>query len=155
MKDNFESALRFALDVHSNQLDSGWTPYIQHVMGVWSRLRFENMTTQIAALLHDTVEDTSVTLDQIHYEFGEDVAEIIRILTHTKGVPYKAYIEAIALSGNRSAILIKIADLDDNSSEIRLQRLPAGKEEYFRKRAQDKYGPARNRLAVAFAGLKY
>lgn len=149
MKDNFESALRFALDSHTGQLDQGWTPHIQHLMGVWSRVRFASMSTQIAALLHDVVEDTNVSLGQIRDNFGDDVADVIQILTHQKHVPYRAYIESIAESKNRKAILVKIADLDDNCSPERLQRLPDEKRDYFVSRKENKYLPARRRLIDA------
>jgi (p)ppGpp synthase/HD superfamily hydrolase len=112
------------------------------------------MTTQIAGLLHDTVEDTDVTLNQIEDNFGKDVRDVIEILTHNKTTPYAAYIEAIALSGNRSAILVKLADLQDNMSPERLQRLPESSVAYFTKRAQTKYGPARVRLIDALENIK-
>lgn len=153
MKNNFESAVRFALDAHAGQLDSGFTPYIQHLMGVWSKVRNASMTTQIAALLHDTVEDTDVTLNQIEDNFGTDVKDVIAILTHNKTTPYAAYIEAIALSGNRAAMLVKLADLQDNMSADRLQRLPESSVAYFTKRAQTKYAPARARLLDALGNV--
>lgn len=154
MKDNFEFALQFAVDAHKGQLDKGWTPYIQHILGVWSRTRFYDMKTQIGALLHDTVEDTTVTLDQIRYAFGDDIADIVEILTHKKGQPYDEYIESIASSGNIAAIRVKMADLEDNSSDIRLQRLPEDKAEYFARRAREKYLPAKEKLGVALYILK-
>lgn len=149
MKDNFEDALQFAMTAHRGQLDNGWTPYIMHLMGVWSRVRFEPLTTQIVALLHDTVEDTKVKLDDIRREFGEDVSDAIRLLTHTQFLKYDLYIQNILTSGNRHAIAVKIADLEDNSSEIRLQRLPENKREYFRKRIAEKYTPAKQLLQTA------
>lgn len=154
MKDNFESALRFAMDAHSGQIDKGWTPYIQHLLGVWSRVRQASLTTQIVALLHDTVEDTDIVLDDIQREFGFAVAEAVEILTHDKKIRYTAYIENIAASKNRSAILVKLADLQDNMSEFRLQRLPEEKRAYFESRMHDKYEPARRRLLTALEDLK-
>lgn len=154
MKDNFEYALQFALDKHKGQLDKGWTPYIQHILGVWSRLRFEDMTTQIGGLLHDTVEDTHTQYAEIFEKFGDDVGDIVGVLTHVKGQPYDEYIESIASSGNIRAIRIKIADLEDNSSDVRLQRLPKDKAGYFAKRAIDKYGPAKIRLSIRLAALQ-
>ena len=149
MKDNFEDALQFAINAHRGQLDNGWTPYIMHLLGVWERVREASLTTQIVALLHDSVEDTSVTYEDILREFGEDVANAVQILTHQKGVKYEPYIENIAQSDNMSAILVKLADLEDNSSKTRLQRLPESKKKYFEKRIKEKYLPARRRLLRA------
>jgi (p)ppGpp synthase/HD superfamily hydrolase len=153
MKDNFEDALQFAMTAHRGQLDNGWTPYIQHLIGVWSRVRYESLTTQIVALLHDSVEDTNVTVPDIRRAFGEEVADAVLILTHTGSVKYDAYIQNIISHGNRHAIAVKIADLEDNSSDIRLQRLPEKKREYFRKRIAEKYLPAKHRLQQALEAL--
>jgi len=153
MKDNFDSAVRFALDAHQGQLDKGWTPYIMHLMGVWSRVREASLKTQIVALLHDSIEDTAVTYEQIASEFGIDVADSVQLLSHNDGLPYKLYVERIAESGDRSAILVKLADLADNSSELRQQRLPESKRKYFQERTKTKYKPAHDRLIRALEEL--
>lgn len=153
MKDNFESALQYSMDRHRGQLDKGWTPYIQHILGVWYGVREEDLTTQIAALLHDVPEDTEGTIEEILQNFGDDVASIVEILTHNKRIPYESYIDSIIQSGNRRAILIKLSDLADNSSPFRLQRLPESSKEYFQRRAKTKYEQARLRLAEALVKL--
>src|SRR5712664_255315 len=153
MKDNFDSAVRFALDAHQGQIDKGWTPYIIHLMGVWSRVREASLKTQIVALLHDTIEDTSVTYLQIEEEFGTEVADSVELLTHRSGLNYALYVERIAQSKDRSAILVKLADLADNSSEFRQQRLPEDKRRYFQERTKTKYKPAYNRLIQALEDL--
>lgn len=153
MKDNFEFALEFSINKHRGQIDKGWTPYIQHILGVWSRVRDADLTTQIAALLHDVVEDTSTTVEEIDREFGDKVAEIVRILTHAKGEPYESYIFRIASSGNRNAILIKLADLADNSSPERLKRLPEEGRKYFEKRIETKYKKAQKTLNDALVDM--
>lgn len=153
MKDNFEFALEFAIEKHRGQVDKGWTPYIQHILGVWSRLRDADLTTQIAALLHDTVEDTDASITQIEHEFGDKVAAIVAILTHAKQEPYDSYIFRIAMSRNRSAILIKLADLADNSSPERLRRLPKDAQSYFENRIETKYKKAQETLNAALIDL--
>lgn len=152
MKDNFEFALEFALNAHKGQLDKGWTPYIQHIMGVWSRVRDEDLTTQIVALLHDVPEDTEVSLSTIYVQFGDDVGKAVGILTHIPGQAYEAYIASIAHSGNKSAILVKLADLEDNTSAARQKRLPEERKEYFLKRTRTKYEPAKE-LLKKFIGV--
>jgi (p)ppGpp synthase/HD superfamily hydrolase len=154
VKDNFEDAIQFAVNAHRGQLDKGWTPYIMHLIGVWSRVREASLQTQIVALLHDTIEDTDITYEQLAAEFGTDVADAVALLTHTKGLNYELYIENIARSGNRSAILVKLADLADNSSEFRQQRLPEAKRAYFKQRTLKKYKPAKERLIKALEDIK-
>lgn len=154
MKDNFESALNYAIDKHKGQLDKGWTPYIQHLLGVWSRVRFHDLTTQICALLHDVIEDTDGTYEEIALNFGSKVADTIQLLTHDRKVRYPAYILNIIESRNQTAINVKIADLEDNSSEIRLQRLPEGKQKYFQKRITTTYLPAKQQLQAALLQIR-
>jgi (p)ppGpp synthase/HD superfamily hydrolase len=149
MKDNFEFALQFALDKHKGQLDKGWTPYIMHLLGVWSKVREASLKTQIVALLHDSLEDTATTYAELEAHFGKGVADTVDLLTHAENVPYESYVQSIAHSGDRSALLVKIADLADNSSPERLQRLPDDKREYYQQRTKDKYLPARKRLIDA------
>jgi (p)ppGpp synthase/HD superfamily hydrolase len=153
MKDNFEFALEFAISKHRGQVDKGWTPYIQHILGVWSRLRDADLTTQIAALLHDVVEDTATTITEIDDKFGAKVASIVAVLTHMKSEPYDSYIIRIAMSENRSAILIKLADLADNSSPERLKRLPKDAQAYFQNRIETKYKKAQQTLNAALADI--
>lgn len=154
MKDNFESALEFAIAKHKGQLDKGWTPYIQHLLGVWSRVRDASLTTQIVALLHDSIEDTDTTYEELVAEFGQTVADAVRILTHQRGLKYEAYINNIALSDNPYAILVKLADLEDNSSKVRLQRLSEEMHERFIKRIEEKYNIARAHLKAALGETK-
>ena len=65
--------------------------------------------TTIAALLHDVVEDTDITLDDLAKEFPKDVIDALKLLTHQKGVPYMDYVAKIKT--NDIAKAVKIADL--------------------------------------------
>jgi (p)ppGpp synthase/HD superfamily hydrolase len=77
---NLERALRWAAVCHRDQVrKASDTPYVEHVMGValmLDRLGFGEDVV-IAGLLHDLVEDTQVTLDQIKDRFGAGVAEMV------------------------------------------------------------------------------
>jgi len=154
MKDNFEYALQYAINAHKGQLDKGWTPYIQHLLGVWSRVRFYDLTTQIVALLHDTIEDTKITYQDLAVEFGTTVADTVQLLTHGPEIKYNAYILNLIESRNQTAISVKIADLDDNCSDIRLQRLPEHKRKYFQKRIASTYLPAKSQLQAALLQIQ-
>lgn len=76
----------------------------------------EDKVAHIAALLHDTVEDTPVGLDFIEKGFGKAVAEVVEILTRRENESYLEYIQRILDSGNLSAMKVKFCDALDNSS---------------------------------------
>ncbi|MFR1759744.1 MAG: GTP pyrophosphokinase, partial [Christensenellaceae bacterium] len=70
-----------------------------------------------AALLHDVVEDTAVTIEELEQEFPKEVTGVLRLLTHEKGTDYFDYVRAI--KGNPVAVKVKLADLAHNSDETR------------------------------------
>ncbi len=80
-------AIIYAVEKHAGQLRKGTQiPYIVHpmeVMAILNEMRAD-MTLMIAGVLHDTVEDTSATIDDIIREFGEDVAELVGDHTEDK-----------------------------------------------------------------------
>lgn len=116
MSDILKKADLFAAKAHSGQSDMGGHPYIEHPRHVASTV--DDEIAKVAALLHDTVEDTDVTIDDIRAEFGDEIAEIVGLLTHKKGTPYMEYIKAIAQ--NDTAKKVKIADLTHNMDTSRL-----------------------------------
>ena len=78
--------------------------------------------TTIVALLHDVVEDTDLTLEDLaKMGFGPKVIEALRLMTHAKSVPYLDYVRAIAQ--NPIARAVKIADLTHNSDLSRLEKV--------------------------------
>ena len=114
-------AARIAYDAHHEQYDVCGMPYIFHPFTV-----AENMTDEYStcvALLHDVVEDTDVTLDDLAGEFPEEVIEAVRLMTHDKDVDYEEYVTA--LKGNPIARAVKLADVAHNSNcRPQLQRVP-------------------------------
>lgn len=113
-----KKAMQLAYGAHHGQLDKSGLPYIHHVLHVAEQMKDEHTT--IAALLHDTVEDTSVTLEQLSQEgFPSDVIDTIRNLTYDKSIPYLDYIRE--LRSNPSAVAVKLADLEHNSDVSRLE----------------------------------
>ncbi len=112
-----ERALQIAVEAHAGQKDKNGAAYIFHPLRVMGRCTLEE--SKMAALLHDVVEDTSVTLDALHAEgFPDTVLAAIRLLTHDKSVPYDEYVEAITT--DPIAMEVKLADLEDNSDIRRL-----------------------------------
>lgn len=112
-------AMNIAYNAHMNQFDKAGVPYIYHPIHLAEQMDSE--TECIVALLHDVVEDTEVTFEQLEKDFPKEVIESIRLLTHDKDVDYKKYIKE--LSKNPIAKKVKIADLLHNSDETRLEKI--------------------------------
>lgn len=113
---DLEHAIVFATEAHAGQLDKNGAPYILHPLRVASSLgrnRTIDEATLCAAVLHDTVEDCeNVGLGDILALFGSPVHRLVDALTRRRGEDYGEYIERVAVCQN--AILIKLADLEDN-----------------------------------------
>lgn len=114
-----QKAMTLAYNGHHGQLDKGNYPYIAHVFAVAERM--EDEITTVVALLHDLVEDTNYTIEDLIREgFPNEVIEALKLLTHNPELSYGAYIEK--LSKNEIATKVKIADLANNSDLNRLNR---------------------------------
>ena len=87
------TAMKIAYDAHSGQLDYNDVPYIFHPYHLAEQMDDEISCT--VALLHDVVEDTDLTIEDLEQEFPESVTEIIKLLTHEKGVDYFDYVRKI------------------------------------------------------------
>ena len=110
-------AMTLAYDAHHGQTDRSGVPYIFHPARVAAG--FTNEATACVAWLHDVVEDTDVSMEDIRLAgFGRVVCEALRLLTHDKSVPYMDYIRRIA--ENPIARAVKLADLRDNMDTSRL-----------------------------------
>lgn len=102
---------------HSGQKDKGGHPYTEHLKSVASFVVSEDEKT--VAWLHDIVEDTDMTLEQLtEYGFPENIIEAIDAITMREGEDRKTYLLRVA--GNELATLVKIADLDNNMDLSRL-----------------------------------
>ena len=108
-----EDALRLAVEAHDGQKDLDGNPVILHPMTVG--LAGRNREEIIAGLLHDVVEDTDFTFEDLLYcGVDEPIVEALRLLTHSKDMPYEDYVQRIAKSGNEIAIHVKYNDLCHN-----------------------------------------
>jgi len=112
-----KKALKLCFEAHKEQVDKTGMPYVFHPFHM-----AEQMTDEIAtvcALLHDVVEDTAYTLEDLRtMEFPEEVIEVLALLTHDETVPYMEYVREIAK--NPIAKQVKLADLKHNSDTTRL-----------------------------------
>lgn len=111
-------AIKFATKVHDWQYRWDWTPYILHPLRVLNKLINKYWVWDedllISAILHDVVEDTQATIEQIEELFWKPVAKTVALLTHEDDETYEIYIAT--LLKNKNACLIKLADIEDNSA---------------------------------------
>ena len=116
-----EKALEIAAKAHSGVKDKQGEPYILHPIRVMMGVQGEQ--ARIVALLHDVVEDTTVTLDDIQADnFSEEVLAALALVTLAEGQPYSEYV--IACKANDIARQVKLSDLRDNSNLNRLLLRP-------------------------------
>ena len=108
-------AMKIAYAAHHGQLDYNGIPYILHPVHLAEQM--DDEISCCVALLHDTVEDTDVTLEQLRAEFPPEVTDAVALLTHEKGTDYFDYVRRIA--SNPIAVKVKLADLDHNSDQTR------------------------------------
>lgn len=108
-----EDALRIAIEAHNGQKDLDDNPVIIHPITVG--LAGNNREEIIGGLLHDVVEDTKLTFNDL-YAKGVDksIVEALKLLTHTKDMTYEEYVQRIATSNNSIATHIKYNDLKHN-----------------------------------------
>ena len=114
-----KKAIKVAYEAHKDQYDKAGVPYINHPLHLAESM--DDEYTTIAALLHDVVEDTDITLDDLTKEFPKEVIDALKLLTHHKGVPYMDYVAKIKT--NDIAKAVKIADLKHNSDLTRLDNI--------------------------------
>ncbi len=113
--DQTRQARAWALRAHAEQLDRAGRPYREHLKRVAARATDDN--TRAVAWLHDTVEDTTTTLDGLRNAgFSEAVVEAVRVLTRPGSGRCQDYIDSVSNSGNPTAVSVKIADLRDHLS---------------------------------------
>ena len=112
-----DRAIELAKQHHEGQTDKAGKPYIEHPLRVMNQAESEE--EKIVAVLHDIVEDTDISLDDLRSEgFSEEVVSAVECLTKQDGENYDSYIERISF--NPLAVKIKLADLEDNSDLTRL-----------------------------------
>lgn len=120
-----EQAVEFMKKAHGNQKDKGGNPYWHHPVRVMLRLGPNaNEDMKHAALLHDVLEDTSYTTEDLRSAgFSEVTLRLVKTLTRYPGVTYREYVYDI-INTSIQGSCIKLADLADNSSPARMDNLP-------------------------------
>jgi (p)ppGpp synthase/HD superfamily hydrolase len=115
-----EDAIQMAVEAHRGPKDKAGWPYVLHPLRMLCRV--ESVTEKIVAVLHDVVEDTDWTLDQLKQRgFPEEVVTAIDCLTKRAGEPYSDFVERSA--SNPFARTVKLADLEDNMDVRRMEQV--------------------------------
>lgn len=112
-----KKAMRISFEAHKNQVDKTGIPYVFHPMHLAEQMKDEYGCC--VALLHDVVEDTDMTFEDLQKEgFPKEVIDALKLLTHDLSVPYMDYVKEI--KKNDLARKVKLADLRHNSDLSRL-----------------------------------
>lgn len=131
-----------AAAAHVGQFDKIGVPYIEHVRAVAAGLAPFGNDLVMAGLLHDVIEDTEWTAEQLRDAGVSDhVVALVEAVTNERGVPYEEKVARITGRG-RDAVLLKVADNAHNSHPDRAVKLS----EEQRTRLAAKYRAARNIL---------
>ena len=132
-------AYKIACQLHAGQTDKAGRPYIEHLTRVLLRVQMDggDRFQQIAALLHDSIEDEKTTADELlALGVPSEAVVLVQALTKREEQSYEDYLRG--LSGSCRVLPVKMADLDDNTDPERLELLP----ERQRMRLQAKYAQA-------------
>ena len=135
-------AMRLAYEAHAGQVDKSGVPYVFHPYHLAEQM--EDEISVCVALLHDVLEDTAVTVEELKREFPPSVSEAVLLLTYDREMDYFDYIRCLA--ANPVARKVKLADLSHNSNQTRLAGCPQVSEEQ-KERWRIKYQRALELLA--------
>lgn len=161
--DIVRKAYQFAEESHRGQLRSSGEPYIIHPAGVaetLAELRLD-LSSVVTGLLHDTVEDTHATLEQIEKEFGKDIAELVDGVTKLSQITFKTSEEKqaenfrkmiLAMAKDIRVILVKLADRLNNMRT--LEHLNPLKQKIIAQETLDIYAPIANRLGIGWIKME-
>lgn len=120
--DATKKAMKLCFQAHKDQTDKSGIPYVFHPIHLAEQMKDEDTT--VVALLHDVVEDTTYTPEDLAaMGFNDRVIAAIRLMTHDENIPYMEYVAKI--KENPIAKAVKLADLAHNSDTTRLDTVDA------------------------------
>ncbi|MCX5975645.1 MAG: bifunctional (p)ppGpp synthetase/guanosine-3',5'-bis(diphosphate) 3'-pyrophosphohydrolase [Coprothermobacterota bacterium] len=150
-------AYEYASQAHANQKRNSGEPYINHPLAVASILTELEVDepTLLAALLHDVVEDTGATLEEISQEFGAEAATLVDGVTKISGINYASQEERnlenlrkilLAMAQDIRVVVIKLADRLHNLRT--LNYLPRDKQQLVARETLEIFAPLASRLGI-------
>ncbi len=157
--DKVRQAFEFAKNAHEGQVRKSGEPYIAHpveVLDIIADLKLD-VASLCAGLLHDTVEDTDVTVEDIREHFGDDVAFLVDGVTKLSKINFNTREEAqaanfrkmvIAMSRDLRVILVKLCDRLHNMRT--LKHMSSSGQERISRETMDIYAPLSHRLGISW-----
>ena len=147
----------YAEQSHSGQFRRSGEPYLVHPMGVSKIIADLNLdvASVCAGILHDCVEDTTATPEDIREKFGEEIQQIVEGVTKLGQIPWTTREERqaenfrkmlLAMARDIRVILVKLADRVDNMRT--LQFMSRDKQERIARETREIYAPIANRLGI-------
>jgi GTP pyrophosphokinase len=156
-------AYQFAAQAHDGQTRKSGDPYVTHPLAVAqiiAELKLD-VASVCAGLLHDCVEDTSATVDQLGDMFGKEIAFLVDGVTKLGKLPYSTREEQqaenfrkmlLAMARDIRVILVKLCDRLDNMRS--LHHLPSEKQERIASETMQIYAPLANRLGIQWVKVE-
>ncbi|WP_447970526.1 RelA/SpoT family protein [Nitrospira sp. M1] len=156
--DMLRRAYDFSAQVHEGQMRQSGEPYLQHPLAVAGILSFLKLDVPaiVAGLLHDTVEDTVATHDELEAKFGKDVARLVDGVTKIGQIPFKSHAEkqaenfrkmVLSMADDIRVVFIKLADRLHNMET--LEHLSESKQQQIAQETLEIYAPLANRLGMS------
>lgn len=162
--DIVQKAYAFAEDAHRGQLRSSGEPYMIHpsdVAQTLANLKLD-LSSIVTGLLHDTIEDTHATIEEIEKNFGKDIADLVDGVTKISQITFKTSEEKqaenfrkmiLAMAKDIRVILVKLADRLNNMRT--LEHLPPLKQKAIAQETLDIYAPIANRLGIGWLKTEF
>lgn len=141
----FEKALEIAVRAHADAVDKAGKPYILHVMRVVAAVVDEGEDAMQVAVLHDVLEDSDISEEELRREFADHVVDAVVAITHRRHEERKSYLDRVR--SNPLALMVKRADILDNYG-----RLAFLKDDATRERLRKKYEFAAGYLGMTWPG---